>query len=263
MPTFLSRSREGAFDAHRAVQSISNPEVPTSPVNIPPSRRTLTSPRRESNSVDLSSSPGQRIDTPAAKVGTKAMEDGEIDSSSHPSSPARRPAPSPAPYRPRPHRSRTPPRVSRGSPPYEYIPTHPRSYSAARITNGRRGDSSDRSPLPTPTAESSTANPIVSTSATAAKPAPNGAPPRPLPGPRSNQPPPSGPRALRGLEPSRLQTWTSDKRYRERGRERELERDRDRDRDRDHRDRERDRDRDRDRDYYRGPRGSFRERGRP
>jgi hypothetical protein len=195
-----------------------------------------------------------------ALTGTKnqshAMEDGEIDAS-QPASPNRSPSRSidGRPSSSQAFRHDTPPpkpNHTNGNRDHDMqIPTQPRSF------NNRVNGGPDKSPNLSPKSASAANTKASITDSPSHIPSrgalSNGNPARSPIGPRGSHPPPSGPRALRGLDP-RSSGWQGGKggrpwerdRERERGRERDLDRDRDWDRERD-RDRDRSRDRERDR----------------
>lgn len=187
---------------------ISSLDRETSPVSV----RTVSSPPRHLPTV---SSP--RATSPADLNAIKMMEDGEIEASTTPS-PSRTPAPSFGGSLPT-RRSTSPMRSSSfADGKASQAPNQPRSMGPRA-----NGAPSHAFPFNSQPSRSST----------------NGTPSRPPP-PRSDRPPPSGPRALRGLDgrgpPPRHSDRPPDKPARAWDRDRDRsDMDRDRDRDRDHR----------------------------
>ncbi|KAG8833201.1 hypothetical protein FRC17_011149 [Serendipita sp. 399] len=213
--------------------------------------RTPTSPRRRTLSSESSLSPqlpslsDRMASSTRSPEPLKTMEDGEIDVSSGSSPPKRVGSRSPSTHR---SHSKT------ASIWLDNPHTNPANHASPvtpQLPNGRANHADVNTASSDPLATSS----IASTS----RPAVNGAA-RPPTGPRSNLPPPSGPRALRGLDPRALSRSVEKPRPWERDRPRDRDQDRERERERS-RDRDWDRDRDPEHRYWNRPRGSYRPRG--
>lgn len=266
MATLVTSSPVPPSSVHNAVHVVnaddSNLEAPKPPPNEAPviAQTPLSLAERITSMGDPKYTP-PRSRTPLPKSVPNAMEDGEIDAS-QPSSPARLPTRSNA-VSPSASFQAT---ARNGSPRHGddrdrelSMPTHPKSFTGRTMDPPSILDR-DRSPM----ASSSTSTNAPGGTSTSTTPKTNGAPatstPRPPIGPRSNAPPPSGPRALRGLDPRSHQSGGWDKASRPWDRYS----DRVRDRDRDDRDRDRDRDRGREDRYWRDGRsrgGGYRPRG--